>query len=129
MEKKFTHLKTFESFEHNSVEPIDEIFGGKKDYKAVADFLEGDSPEAAKIKDWYDKYIKGLSDKEIRKSPRAKGVMQQITKLGHKWAKENKMAQPKDFSFKQIQTVLEEDYDRKFVGGTDVTIGESKENK
>ena len=132
--KKLKHLKKFEAFDIESdIENKNEsIFrrkdkdSGKSAYKNVADFIEGDSEEAKKIKSYYDKYIKGLSDSEIKNSPRAKGVMKQITSLGQKWARENKMAQPKDFSFKQIRTVLEGDYERGFKGGTDVTIGESK---
>jgi len=116
------HLKTFESFQ----EPVnEEIFGlGKKDaYKRTVEFLEGDSKEAKEIKDLYDKYLKGKSESEIEDSPRSMGVMKRITQLGTKWAKENKM-DSKNYSYKQIRTVLEEDYGRKFKGGPDLSTGE-----
>ena len=57
MEKKFTHLKTFESFEHNSVESIDEIFGGKLK-KAKNKFKEDN-------KDLFDELK--IAEKELKK--------------------------------------------------------------
>lgn len=115
-------------FIDDEVEPVEEIFGKKskkKAYQNTAEFVEGDSEEAKKAKELYDKHLKGKDDSEIRKDKNLLKVMQHITKLGAKWAKENKM-EPKDYSFKQIKTVLEGDYDRAFTGGTDVTVGESK---
>jgi peptide methionine sulfoxide reductase MsrA len=111
-------------------EPTNEIFG-KKDkgdaYKNTIEFVEGDSEEAKKITELYDKYLKGKDDNEIRKSPQLLKVMQHITALGAKWAKANKM-EPKDYSFKQIKTVIEKDFDRKFTGGVNVAVGESKKS-
>lgn len=123
----------FESIELPTEEEINEIFGKKKDkgksaYKNTAKFVEGDSEEAKKVKEHYDKYLKGKEDSEIKKDSKLLKIMQHITQLGAKWAKENKM-EPKDYSFKQIRTVLEGDYDRVFTGGTDVTVGESKETE
>lgn len=116
-------------FIDDEVEPVEEIFGKKskkRAYQNTVEFVEGDSEEAKKAKELYEKHLKGKDDSEIRKDRNLLKIMQHITKLGAKWAKENKM-EPKDYSFKQIRTVLEGDYDRAFTGGTDVTVGESKE--
>lgn len=116
------YLKTFESFN----DPVnEELFGlGKKDaYKRTVEFLEGDSEEAKKVKEIYEKNFKGKSSSDIRKDKNLLGLIQQITRIGAKWANDNKM-EAKDYSFKQIQTVLEEDFDRKFRGGPNLGTGE-----
>jgi hypothetical protein len=116
------HLKTFENFN----KPVnEELFGlGKKDaYKRTIEFLEGDSEEAKKVKEIYEKNFKGKSDSDIRKDRNLLGLMQQITALGAKWANKNKM-EAKDYTFKQVQTVLEENFDRKFKGGPNLGTGE-----
>jgi hypothetical protein len=117
------HLKKFENF---SKDPInEELLGlGKKDaYKKTIEFLQGDSKQSKEIKDIYEKNFKGKSDSDIRKSNNLFPLMQRITRLGAIWAKENKM-DDKDYTFKQIQTVLEENFDRKFRGGPNLTSGE-----
>ena len=124
------HLKTFESFN----EPVnEELLGfGKKDkkskkgsaYKRTIEFLKGDSDEAKKIKEIYKEKFEGKSDSDIQKDRSLLGFMKQITRLGAKWAKDNKM-DAADYTFKQIQTVMREDFDRPFRGGADHTIGES----
>lgn len=140
MEKKFKYLDNFDKFYDSYKNDLEinekSLFKKNKDkkksgasqYQNVIDFLEGDSEEAKKIKKLYEDEIKGKSNSELKKDKRALKAMQIISQIGAKWAKENKMAQTKDFSFKQIRTVLEGDFDRKFSGGTNVTVGESKKN-
>lgn len=117
---------TFENEMDN--EEVLEFFGkksSKKAYQRTVDFIEGNSEEAKKIKELYENHLKGKDDSEIRKDKNLLKVMQHITALGAKWAKANKM-EAADYSFKQIRTVLEGDFDRKFTGGTNVAVGESK---
>jgi hypothetical protein len=114
------YLKTFENYNQGINE---EIFGiGKsadeKAYKLTADFLNGDSEEAKKVKELFKKM------KPDEKTPIKidTNIMKQITLLGSQWANKNKM-EAKDYAFSQIRTVLEKDFSRIFKGGVDVTTG------
>lgn len=114
------HLKRFESF---STESTNEgWFSGKDAYKRTVEFLEGDSEESKQIKATY-KEIKdsGKPDRDPENLER----MKKITAIGQKWAKANKM-DVQDYAYSSIRTVLEEDFQRKFKGGPDLNIGESK---
>ena len=136
------NIKRFEDFVSESYEMKNEkFFGFGKDkgekkkrpsgsgaYKNTIEFLEGDSDEAKKVMEYYNEYIKGKEDSELRKDSVALRVIAQITRLGAKWAKDNKMT-PKDYNYSNIRTVLEEKFDRKFHGGGDLTIGESLKNR
>lgn len=119
----------------DEMEEIEESFfkrkgkkSGSSAYKNTIDFIEGDSEEAKKIKDYYDKYLKDKSDSDIKNNNGLLKLIGIINNLGAKWAKANKM-DSRDYTFKQIRTVLEGDFDRKFTGGTNVTVGESKVNE
>lgn len=123
------HLKTFENFSkdtYTDLEKVDEIFGfGKKGsaYQRTIDFVEGDSDEAKEVIELYNKFLKGKKESELRGNPQALKVMKAITKIGMKYAKENKL-DSQDYTYKQIRTVLEKDFDRKFKGGTNTDTGE-----
>lgn len=125
------HLKKFENFN----EPVNEdLFGflslkDKSAYNYLIEFLEGDSEEAKKIKEIYEKNFVGKSNDEIGKDKNLLDLMQKITRMGAKWAIVNKKTQ-KDYTFKQIQTVMEENFSRKFRGGgaSSNVVGESKKH-
>ena len=115
------HIKKFENFEIN-----EEILGfgkgaGEKAYQLTANFLEGDSNEAKEVKDLYNK-IKESGKPE--RDPENLRTMQKITAIGAKWANANKM-DSRDYSYSQIKTVLEKDWDRFFKGGVNTSVGES----
>lgn len=97
-------------------------------YSRTIEYIEGDSEEAKKSKEYYEKYLKDVTDSEIRKSTKLLKITQQITNLGFKWARKNKMT-PKDYSYREVKTVLEEDYNRVTHGGPNLMVGESKKNK
>lgn len=114
------HLKRFESFSDENTN--EGWFSGKDAYKRTVEFLDGDSEEAKQIKAIY-KEIKdsGKSDRDTENLER----MKKITAIGQQWAKANKM-DVQDYAYSSIRTVLEEDFQRKFKGGPDLNVGESK---
>lgn len=118
------HLKRFESFStpEETNEGIRDIFSGKSAYKRTVEFIDGDSAEAKEIKNIY-KEIKDSGKPET--DPVNRSRMIKITSLGQKWANANNM-EAKDYAYSSIKTVLEEDYSRKFKGGVNTNIGESK---
>ena len=126
MKRKFEHLKTFENFSNFNQEDVNESRMSKKAYRRTSEFLEGDSKEAKEVNDLYDKYLSGKSAKEVMRDPKLKNISMRISRLGAKFAKENKMS-AKDYTYSMVRTVKEGDFDRKFHGGVDVTIGENHE--
>jgi len=117
------YLKKFESFSGEETnEGIGDFFSGKGAYKRTVEFIDGDSEESKQIKEIY-KEIK--DSKKSETDPENKSRMIKITALGQQWAKANKM-DAQDYAYSSIRTVLEEDYARRFKGGPDLNIGESK---
>lgn len=117
------HLKKFESFSVDQTnEGIKDIFSGKSAYKRTVEFIESDSEEAKQIVALY-KEIKDSGKNE--KDPENLERMKKITALGQQWAKANKM-DVQDYAYSSIRTVLEEDFQRKFKGGPNLNVGESK---
>lgn len=121
------HLKKFESFSVpvETNEGIGDIFSGKAAYKRTVEFLDGGSEEAKEIKNIYKEIKDSVQKGDKEFSDENKDRMKRITSIGAKWANANKM-EAKDYAYSSIKTVLEEDYQRKFKGGPDLNIGESK---
>jgi hypothetical protein len=121
------HLKKFESFSPiNEEEGLKDFFKGadEKAYKKTVDFINGDSEEAKKIKELYKGVERDKDGKALAESAKNKQIVKDITRLGVSWASKNRMDSA-DYTYKQIDTVMQKDFSRAFKGGANLTVGES----